>query len=1223
MELPENGDGDATSPRRRASARDGVSSGMAGLGGLGGGGSLRRRYSARGRQTVTSSTAAAGGGVVAAGVRARLGPPRVELSAELASADDIEAAIRRTLSTLGGGGGVDGAITPRRRESAEGSVDAAVAAAEAVAAADRGAAAAAATAAASEGAASEEVIKKFRWLRALSRRYERTTGRLQNFWRLRVKVDRPDVSFHVVVDKRMTVSELIYFIEAKYAYTFLLPPRGEDGDYNTDPSVLPLQCGLLYDADMNTLRFDKTLEEVLEFDTVVHALNTLEDLSPIQLHTPSLASATKGGLPGAAAGDGDDDDDVAVQVDNPLIAVFKRNSIRCLSETPGLTGSDGPQVTIATVQEEPDDEAEEGATAARLAVPDHAGGGSGMGRTSRSPSAVGRDLSITILPARSGSRASGGLNLFGYGPAGDGGDVGGAASPSTVAALADRFRAAVRNGQSLQWLAEFCIEDRSAENLLFWTEVEMLLECPRAFRLSYAQYIYYVYLAPHAPLKVNVLQDLLNDTRCPDEGDSLDQMVFDEVQQHVLAVLVGHTFARFEKSPRTSELWKKMLSDPKQYQQHAFSKSLFDELQPRAALVSRFLDRFLMERGVSQPALERQGALGEILRSLVPGCEGVRLDGYFNGVQRRRTAQRRVRLLKEKKISKFFGQRPGFEHLQRQVPVRGSGGGGAHGGMEDMDDEHEFGGDGSGAVGRVYGGGGNLSEAVSADHDRRVSSTVDGSDLFVRRKKAEKLAEFFGESVAGAELRRQKLAFQNVCLPQSGLGEEGAADGDLAPLDTTNELDPEEKRRIARQSKKLALLMGDPVPAEYRSRAAATAVRRRSDGSEPAAAASMEAGGRADHAEDEANELFRELDDESGGSGDEDGDRSAEQQQLRAARRRRLMKLTAVLGEASRTVETAKEEAERRAQAAAAAAAASARSPLSPQQRRAQMRRANKLEKVMGKVVPAEMLGNPAAAAVCVDDDDSDFEGLGDRGDDVLGDLVASGVDGEKTATEVAAVQGGSVPRPRRRLPSAPAIGQAAASAVQRHRENINRISAIINGEEFDRAMDLIDRALEVELDLTSGTASPPAVGGGWVAKAPAAQTTTGAQSSSSGAAAMATRQQKLKAARQRRVQKLRRFFGDDHGVVGPSSSGGAAAARLFEQQVVESLAAMIAVEVDDPGELAELQQRLNALRGSVRDRSGGLEEALERRQRADENVEAAQSMAGFAGPSRDANTAA
>ncbi|KAJ1533074.1 hypothetical protein HK405_000702, partial [Cladochytrium tenue] len=361
----------------------------------------------------------------------------------------------------------------------------------------------------------------------------------------------------------MTVSELIYFIEAKYAYTFLLPPRGEDGDYNTDPSVLPLQCGLLRDAEMNTMRFDKTLEEVLEFDTVVYALNTLEDLSPIQLHTPSLASATNGGA-GAAAGDGDDDDDEAVPVDNPLIAVFKRNSIRCTAETPGLTGSDGPQVTIATVQEEAGDDADEvaaagSAVAARLAVPDRAGGGS-MGRTSRSSSAVGRDLSIMILPARSGSRASGGLNLFGHGPVGESGDSSGAASPTTVATVGDRFRAAVRNARSLQWLAEFCIEDRSAENLLFWAEVEMLLECPKAFQLSYAQYIYYVYLAPHAPLKVNVLQDLLNDARCPDEGDSFDQMMFDEVQQHVLAVLVGHTFARFEKSSKSSELWKDMVS---------------------------------------------------------------------------------------------------------------------------------------------------------------------------------------------------------------------------------------------------------------------------------------------------------------------------------------------------------------------------------------------------------------------------------------------------------------------------------------------------------------------------------------------------------------------------------------------------------------------------------------------------------------------------------------
>ncbi|KAJ1568282.1 hypothetical protein HK405_003036 [Cladochytrium tenue] len=232
-------------------------------------------------------------------------------------------------------------------------------------------------------------------------------------------------------------------------------------------------------------------------------------------------------------------------------------------------------------------------------------------------------------------------------------------------------------------------------------------------------------------------------------------------------------------------------------------------------------------------------------------------------------------------------------------------------------------------------------EAASAGYERRVSSEVDGN-------------------ISGAHLWRRNWRSRTSAWNRLGAARRERPTATWCRwIRRTSWIRPE-KWRIAHHSKKLGLRTRDPAPGGP----TATTARRR--------------GGR-----------------RSSGGGEEDYDGNADQLLLRVARRRRLMKLAVMLGEASRTFETTKKETERSAQAAAAAAA-TAVAIAAVTASRAE-RRANKLDKEMGKVVPAEMLGILVASAAGVDDDDDDelhFVGVV-----VAYGLGASVVEGETTAT--------------------------------------------------------------------------------------------------------------------------------------------------------------------------------------------------------------------------------
>jgi hypothetical protein len=113
----------------------------------------------------------------------------------------------------------------------------------------------------------------------------------------------------------------------------------------------------------------------------------------------------------------------------------------------------------------------------------------------------------------------------------------------------DRLMTLLYNKIGLALFHEFCIEEFSIENLLFWLDVETFQTCDEQTKPVFGKYIYLVYIAAEAPLLLNLSKDVRGDiTQAFTSNEPVTLSVFDEAQQHIYAMIKGHSYIRFEKS---------------------------------------------------------------------------------------------------------------------------------------------------------------------------------------------------------------------------------------------------------------------------------------------------------------------------------------------------------------------------------------------------------------------------------------------------------------------------------------------------------------------------------------------------------------------------------------------------------------------------------------------------------------------------------------------------
>ncbi|KAJ3106576.1 hypothetical protein HDU96_008157 [Phlyctochytrium bullatum] len=989
-------------------------------------------------------------------------------------------------------------------------------------------------------APSNETIRQLRFLRAMGKRHDRTTQHLEKFIRIKVNVDRPPTAFTVVVDKTQTVEYLSHLIEAEYAFKYLLPVKSKpEDDYDSNIlNVLPLECGLLYNVDMVSLPFEEKIEDVLDLDSELHVLNAFEGL---QVNSDALPPKLQEAMQSFMEDVDDDTDDNYFL--NPLVTAFRRSSIKNTFTTKTLPNNSGKLLEAI----EQDDEngpsyadGAQGATDFQTSYANTINVEAGTGPTD--DPAIQKNPSDDSILRRASHRSYRTLSMVGT-------------------TLDDRLQGVLRNRLAINTFYEFCIDDYSIENLLFWLSVECFHSCQPSLKFSYARFIFYTFISQRAPLRINLSQEVLRDIVIPTDSSKIDHLLFEEAQQHVYSILKGHTFVRFEKSQKIAELLKLRNADVDAYKKAHISSTYSQAFPIGDAKLRGFVEvfEFFPIYTDQENTKIRDEALNNVILAYFPDSKYLPTDGYFTDPARITLVKKKRRIQKEKKISKFFGERPSFEQLQRQLVAA------------------------------------NLPQAgvdlplLWASYDGRVKgSDEDGDNLgggYVKRKKAEKLTEFFGQNLGRNQLQSQKLADKNdnsfTVREEDDSSSEVSFDDE--PLETINELDPETKKQLTKRTKKLVSILGESqVHQEVAVKSAVSPSRSQLNlssaaGHETAPTTSP------DIAEDKSDLLIKtKLQDISGSFSSLTSQSTVERDASsleREMRLKKLKKLSSFLGETTGAIGAAEQEIAKLY--SGKAAPTPAKSPMTPEEKQVSLWRASKLEKVLGEVVPSNLVTT------------TEVDVKRRRSFDVQGSSLAPRQAGHRRLSELPSIfstefdeddntSGPVVPpvtinifeevpsdlgkknQPVHRSLSSKKFEDDGAhsrrsSICSMHHENLKRISALLTDNKVDRVLDIMDQMVQYEVDLKLSLEFEAAGG--------------------------SPTMQLKKAKRQRKLQKLNKFFGSKLNPV-----------QLFEQSLVADIEKDIEDDNIDPGQRELLRNQLAAVREQILQKSPELKKGLEDR---------------------------
>ncbi|KAI8930087.1 hypothetical protein BC831DRAFT_165618 [Entophlyctis helioformis] len=404
--------------------------------------------------------------------------------------------------------------------------------------------------------------------------------------------------------------------------------------------------------------------------------------------------------------------------------------------------------------------------------------------------------------------------------------------------LDDRLMSVLHNIISMQFFNEFCLQEYSVEKTLFWIEVEIFKSISDPLqRQLFGSYIYLTYLAvENAPLGVNISDEVRKDIPWPMTEDP-DVRIFDEAQDHTYAMIKGHAYSRYEKSQIFEKFLEFKLADRYTYIQGRVVWSFDTMIAPHAERVNEIdgVVSILSEPSSpdAQKALEnfgngkfpsiasiyfRQRVLGGIIGRYFPLVSPV-IRGYFNQANRSQFSDRQKRIQKEKKLTKFFGQRPTTEHMMQQSVFDKAS-------TSSLDSEF-VGGNGAAKASRGGPSGLGAGGHPSASGEGESGGEDDTHQLDpTRRKKAEKLAGFFGESRLPVKKMQKQLGASGDLHDHTAAGpvtdgdEYDEDDGaDMNPVEeedgpvlgTQNELTIEERRALNRRARKLRTVLGETL----------------------------------------------------------------------------------------------------------------------------------------------------------------------------------------------------------------------------------------------------------------------------------------------------------------------------------------------------------------------------------------------------------------------------
>ncbi|TPX72218.1 hypothetical protein SpCBS45565_g00598 [Spizellomyces sp. 'palustris'] len=754
--------------------------------------------------------------------------------------------------------------------------------------------------------------RRVRIARVMTKQQHRTSAHVQQFSKINVTVTGTDVSLEMTVDRDQTVEHLAKQIEAEYAYKFFL--HEEDRSAAQKKGRDPLVIGQVYDAGMLALKFEDRIGDVLGYTETVSVINAFEgesinrNMSPVDVEVSDAECLE---LSGSRASDGNGTTSTAHLP--PLVIPNLEDSINEASSV--LSGQD-PSASDKSLLI---------ASAASLL----------------SNVTTATDKSTTKIHPR--SRQS---SLY-----------------PTTSSLDDRLQSCLRNKLALRYFSEFCVEEYTIENLLFWLDVEIFQSCKPHARDTYSKYIYLTYIAPNAPLQVNISAEIRKDIQWPMPEGYVDETIFDEAQEQVYAMLKGHSFLRFEKSAKYKQYQEAKQADRTEFLRGRITGSFAAHFPTNAETARSIIPILESSPLVESPTMLgtlvgdknnrnskimtikfKESVLTKTLTQYFPLANRI-LEGYFNDANRSSWAEKQRRMHKEKKLAKFFGERPSVELIQKQIFAASDV---YLAGLED-----------------ILAFGDSSDDLLRVRKSDELANAEDPTSMSHRRKKKDKLETFFGDKLTSQQKRVQQIVVpgQTTSILGSEPGETGTSDStesansedEVAPVETTNELDPNERRILQRRTKKIASMLGESLDERTISQTVTFPAMQEKlfssqnlsglalggDGNVPMPVTDNDGKSRFTSRDFSTRSTTNTVDSSMSEEADADS---------KYAHKRRLDKISSLMGQRIGVTEI------QEAQATANLTPQPVRRPLTQEEKKQFQKKASKLERLLGQLPPTEAL---------------------------------------------------------------------------------------------------------------------------------------------------------------------------------------------------------------------------------------------------------------------------
>ncbi|ORX96110.1 hypothetical protein K493DRAFT_301117 [Basidiobolus meristosporus CBS 931.73] len=346
-----------------------------------------------------------------------------------------------------------------------------------------------------------------------------------------------------------------------------------------------------------------------------------------------------------------------------------------------------------------------------------------------------------------------------------------------------RFQNIFENKICLNYFRQFCLHECTIESFLFWVEVEVYRCTKSALVPVIAEYLYKVYIDTDGPLRINIPEAIRSNILPPiSSSDYLPNLnMFDEAQEYVFDLLAHHVLPQFEASELYIKLVNDQAVDRTNFEQAYISESITKWLQFDIGTVANVMDtisKYQENQQEMQSALQERDHILELIMNQM--FTHIPMRPYFTESRHGNGGQSTKNVLLKKRLAKLVGRRS-VETESIQLIIN-----------ELLPTQKP-----------------SLNDQESWLHRNSSINTNQGMIKKKKIERLEKLEDFFGKKLSTTQLAHQNLVSPEDDFEIQSIPED--VDAPLCPLTTYNELSAGERRLLAKRTRKLNLLFGEPM----------------------------------------------------------------------------------------------------------------------------------------------------------------------------------------------------------------------------------------------------------------------------------------------------------------------------------------------------------------------------------------------------------------------------